>query len=241
MSVWSAQGARPVRRSGAVEALASDAGAGKPEPGRVDLRGVVAVVPGEAGIDGDAGVAGRRLPRGWGRRARGRSGAQEVVGLGEQGERRSPVGVGVDEVQDALLDGIREVVGDRLACPRDVGGPGGVGVVGLKARHVALERPGERVGGTRVAVDVEVRRRVVLQGERGGVALLGGQQAGEVGVQLAELAGGVAAGVARRAGGPGARGGDRPAHVGAGDTNRLLAGVIPSAARRWKNVVNAAS
>ena len=169
----------------------------------VDLGGVVTVVVGE-----------RRVHRHARRAAVGRAGAQEVVRLGEQRERRRPGRVGVDHVQDRLLGRVGQVVRDLLGGAR-------VGVGRGQPGHVPFQRAHLRGVRARVAGDVELGRGVGLQAERGGVVLLGGEQAGDVAGQLAERAGRVGArrGHAVAVG----RGGlDGAAHVGAGHVVALV-------------------
>ena len=197
---------RAVGRARAVQAQVLDAGTDEADVVGVDLGRVVAVVPGETGVLRHArGAAGRAAA------------AQEVVRLGEQGERRGPRRVGVDHVQDRLFGGVGQVVRDVLGAAR-------VRVGGGQPGHVMLQRAYRRDIRPGIAGHVELRRGVGLQGERGGVGLLGGQQAGHVAGQLAEGARGVGAqhirghGVAGdgRAVAVGRRGRDGAAHVGAG-------------------------
>src|SRR5450755_5073236 len=152
----------------AVQAEMPDPRAGDAEEVGVYLGGVVAVVPGEPGVLGDTGAGARRRARG-----------QEVVGLGEHRERRRTGRVGVDDVQDRLFGRVGQVVGDVL-------GRAGVRVGRGEAADVLLELAYlGRVRG-RLPGHVELRRGVVLQAERGGVALLGGGRLGDVPGQFAE-------------------------------------------------------
>ena len=126
------------------------------------------MVPGERGVDRHARRGAVRRP-----------GEQEVVRVGERGERRGTQRVGRRHVQQPLLGRIGHELHDGLVLP-------GVRVRRRGTSDRALERPrGRRVGG-RPAVEVEVRRRVGVHLERRGRLLLGGEQAADVRVDLAE-------------------------------------------------------
>src|SRR4029077_8757352 len=106
-----------------------------------------------------------------------------VVGLAEDAEGRRARGVGVDHVQDRFLCWVRQIVGDHFV------GIARVRVVGRDSGGVLLQLPNRSRRGGRVSRYVELRRGVVLQSERSGVALLGGDQSGEVAAELAERSG----------------------------------------------------
>ena len=161
--------ARAVGRRRAVQAEMPDARPGERRVVGVDLGGIVAVIPGESGVLGNAGPPAAGCA----------AGGQEVVRPGEHGQRRRPRRVGVHHVQDGFLGGVREVVGDPL-------GGAGIGIARGepgKGMLEAADRCPVRAG---LAGEVELRRGVLLHAERRRVVRLGGQQAGYVGVQLAE-------------------------------------------------------
>ena len=84
-------------------------------------------------------------------------------------------------MQDSHLHGVGEELSDGVRVAGD-------GVDGCERAHVVLERPRDRGVTSGVAGDVDRGRVVGVDLECSCVATLGGQQPGEVGVDLADLA-----------------------------------------------------
>src|SRR5262249_12831642 len=126
------------------------------QPGGYDLRLEVAMVPGEARVS----ALDQRVI------AEGESTRKEEVGVPEHGERGRSRRIGGGHVQVLLLPPVGEgrCKVDLLHVSRRVAD---IGVERGQCAHVALECAHGRIGGTGLAVDVEVRRVVGVNAERG--------------------------------------------------------------------------